>query len=277
MEIWLALPFAYQVTISFVFGSIIGSFLNVVLYRLHTGKSLSGHSHCLSCGKRLRAPELVPLVSYVALRARCYGCGAKIPSRYFTVELLTGLLFTAVFLTATELVPLILMLSFTALLVVVAVYDYRHLIIPDDLVIGLTGIAVVQAGYTLYLSHNPQEFAFAFGAAFLGSIFFYSLWYMSQGKWIGFGDVKLAFPLGLMSGTTAVFSMIVLSFWIGAAVGLSILLLQYVAKRGQGTLRFFKRRLTMKSALPFAPFLIAGFLVVYLCEINVVSLLTYAF
>jgi leader peptidase (prepilin peptidase) / N-methyltransferase len=274
MEFLLALPVAYQVAIGFGFGVIIGSFLNVVLYRLHTGKSLSGHSHCLSCGKRLRALELIPLFSYVALRGRCRGCGAKIPARYFIVELLTGLLFVGVFLTATELIPLILMLCFVSVLVVVAVYDYRHLIIPDEMVLALTGIAMLAVGYELYVSRDPLEFVLSMGAALLGSVFFYSLWHFSGGKWIGFGDVKLAFPLGLMVGKTAVFSMIVLSFWVGALCGLGILLMQYIVQRLKRT-GLVTRRLTLKSALPFAPFLIAGFFLVYLAKINVVTLLTY--
>jgi len=277
MEFLLALPPAYLIINSFIFGVIIGSFLNVVLYRLHTGKSLSGHSHCMSCGKRLRAIELVPLFSYLALRGRCKGCQAAIPSRYFFVELMTGLLFVAVVATAEDLASLLFMLVFTALLIVVAVYDYRHLIIPDDMVFLLTAVAVLQAGYLLLMSHDTLAFALSFGAAFLGSIFFYSLWYMSAGKWIGFGDVKLAFPLGLMVGATAVFSMIVLSFWVGAVVGLGILALQYGLRKWGRSGRFLKRKLTMKSALPFAPFLIVGFLIVYLAEVNVVSLLTYAF
>ncbi len=277
MELLAVLPFAYEATIAFVFGVIIGSFLNVVLYRLHTGKSLSGHSHCLSCGKRLRSPELIPLFSYLVLRGRCHGCGAKIPVRYFLVELMTGLLFVAVTATVSGTATLLVMLGFTSLLVVVAVYDLRHFIIPDDLVIGLTAIAMLEAGYKLTLSQDSRLFAISLAAAFFGSLFFYSLWYMSNGRWIGFGDVKLAFPLGLMVGPTYVFSMVVLSFWIGAAIGLGILALQWLMARGQGRLRKGWRRLTMKSALPFAPFLITGFFVTYLCHINVISFFTYAF
>lgn len=275
MEAFALLPLLYQTLIAFVFGTIIGSFLNVVLYRLHTGKSLSGHSHCLSCGKRLSALELVPLFSYLALRGRCHGCGAKIPPRYFFVEGLTGVLFAAVTLTTSSVSVLLLMLGFVSLLVTIAVYDYRHLIIPDELVLGLVVIAMLGAGYELVLSYDPGAFALDLLIAFFGSLFFYSLWYMSGGRWIGFGDVKLAFPLGLMIGKTYVFSMIVVSFWIGAAIGLSLLALQYLKAKGSRSRG--KRALTMKSALPFAPFLIAGFLVTYFFDLNVITLFTYEF
>ena len=86
------LPFSVLTLYAFVFGVIIGSFLNVYIYRFHTGKSLSGHSHCLSCGTPLKPYELIPLLSYVFLRGRCRTCGCKIPARYFLVELTAGLL-----------------------------------------------------------------------------------------------------------------------------------------------------------------------------------------
>jgi prepilin signal peptidase PulO-like enzyme (type II secretory pathway) len=265
-----------QVSILFGFGVIIGSFLNVVLYRLHTGKSLSGHSHCLSCGRQLRAYELIPLLSYMCLRGTCRMCHSYIPIRYFLVELLTGILFVLVYLISTSVFGLFLGLLFVSVLVLVVVYDLRHLIIPDELVFWLTGIALVQSGYELVLSENPVVFMSDLGAAFLGALFFYFLWRISSGRWIGFGDVKLAVPLGFMLGAAGVFSMIVLAFWVGAIVGVLLLTLQWMAvKRGQPYLRLGRRTLTMKSALPFAPFLITGFLLVWLCEVNVVTLLSY--
>ncbi len=276
MDLLVSLPFFAQLSILFGFGVIIGSFLNVVLYRLHTGKSLAGHSHCLSCGRRLRALELVPLLSYLGLGARCRSCRSYIPVRYFLVELLTGLLFVLVYLNSSGLFELLLGLVFVSVLVVVAVYDLRHLIIPDELVFILTALALLQSGYLLFGTADGVAFAYDLGAAFLGSLFFYFLWQASGGKWIGFGDVKLALPLGLMVGCMGVFSMIVLAFWVGAIIGLALLALQYLARRGKLPLRFFGRRLTMKSALPFAPFLITGFLLVWLWGIDVVTLLTYA-
>ena len=167
------------------------------------------------------------------------------------------------------------MLGFVSLLVVIAVYDYRHLIIPDELVSGLVVIAMLSVGYELVLSYDPGAFALDLLVAFFGSLFFYSLWYMSGGRWIGFGDVKLAFPLGLMIGKTYVFSMVVVSFWIGAIIGLGVLALQYVRTKMSG--RRGKKVLTMKSALPFAPFLIAGFLVTYFFDLNIITLFTYEF
>lgn len=276
MGFLVIVPLWTQLLCLFCFGIIIGSFLNVVLYRLHTGKSLSGHSHCLSCGRRLTALELIPLLSYLGLRGRCISCQSYIPARYFLVELVTGFLFMALILVSESWVYMILGAIAMSLLVVIAVYDLRHFIIPDELVFGLTVVAMLMSGYQLYFSREPLTFATDLAVAFLGTLFFYGLWQISKGTWIGFGDVKLALPLGMMVGASSVFSMIVLSFWVGAIVGVALLLLQRLQKRGKLPLRFLRGRLTMKSVLPFAPFLITGFLLVWLWDFSVISLLTYA-
>lgn len=276
MEFLVIVPLWAQLLCLFCFGIIIGSFLNVVLYRLHTGKSLSGHSHCLSCGRRLTALELIPLLSYLGLRGRCVACQSYIPIRYFLVELLTGLLFMGLVLVSESWVEVLFGAVVVSLLVVTAVYDLRHFIIPDELVFCLTVVAMLMSGYELYFSREPLTFALDLMVAFLGTLFFYGLWQISKGTWIGFGDVKLTLPLGLMVGASSVFSMIVLAFWVGAVVGVALLLLQRLQKRGKLPLRFFRTRLTMKSVLPFAPFLISGFLLVWLWDVSVISLLTYA-
>jgi leader peptidase (prepilin peptidase)/N-methyltransferase len=275
MEFFTNLPLPLFVFIVFGFGIIIGSFLNVYLYRFHTGKSLSGKSHCLSCGTSLRPYELFPLLSYLCLWGRCRTCGSHIPARYFLVELLTGILFVAIALTASDLVSMFIALIFVSILVVIAVYDLYHLIIPDELAISLALLAVLEQGYLLTQGLAVADFGYNILAATLGSLFFYSLWRYSRGKWIGFGDVKLAMPLGIMVGCTGVFSMIVVSFWVGAVIGLGSLAYLGLKRRGQPHLRLLPQRLTMKSAIPFAPFLIIGFLGVYLFGIDVIVLLSY--
>ena len=105
-----------------------------------------------------------------------------------------------------------------------------------------------------------------------------TLHYMSKGAWMGLGDAKLAFPLGLLVGTPAVFSMIVASFWIGAVVGVTLILYRLVYQkvrlyaRGKHRLPISPTSLTMKSEIPFAPFLIIAFLVVYLFDWSALSL-----
>ncbi|KKT79022.1 MAG: putative type IV leader peptidase/N-methyltransferase [Parcubacteria group bacterium GW2011_GWF2_44_8] len=269
------LPFGLFVTIFFVFGVIIGSFLNVYLYRLHTGKSLMGSSHCLSCGNPLRAYELVPILSYLALRGRCRKCNSYIPKRYLLVELLTGLLFVGVALVAADIMSLLHLLFFVSVLVVIAVYDIYHLVIPDELVGSLMVTAMTYKFYLLIIGSPVQAFWFDVVTALIASLFLLSLWRVSKGTWIGFGDVKLVIPLALWVGYQAAFSMVVLAFWIGAVVGVLSILSHNIYRRGQPHLRFLPQELTMKSAIPFAPFLILGYLTVLFFGIDVISLLSY--
>src|ERR1035437_10118568 len=129
--------------IFFVFGLIIGSFLNVVILRLNTQKSLGGRSGCMSCLNKLSWYELIPVFSFLGLRGRCKNCKAKISIQYPIVELITGFIFAALFLKFQNVfffntVPVF---SFTyafyavafSLLLVIAVYDIRHKIIPNKL------------------------------------------------------------------------------------------------------------------------------------------------
>lgn len=270
------LPTSLIISFVFILGVIIGSFLNVYLYRFHTGKTLMGSSHCLSCGKPLRVFELIPLLSYLCLRGRCRTCHSYIPSRYFLVELLTGLLFVGVVLTVTDIISVVHMLVLVSILVVVAVYDIYHMIIPDELVLAILAVVLSHQLYLHIIGLPTEVFFMNIIAALAGSLFLLILWRVSGGTWIGFGDVKLIIPLALSVGYTSVFSLLVLSFWVGAIIGVGILLVQKIRKRGQPHLRFLDQELTMKSAVPFAPFLIISYLAILFFEIDVVSLLTYA-
>ncbi len=270
------LPTSLLATIAFMFGVIIGSFLNVYIYRFHTGKSLMGNSHCLSCATPLKFYELFPLFSYLFLRGRCRTCHSYIPSRYFWVELLTGSLFVGVVLTVNDIYSMFFLLATVSVLVVIAVYDIYHFIIPDELTLAVLGLVLGNQFY-LHLTGVPLvNFAWNIMAALLASLFLLLLWRFSDGRWIGFGDVKLVIPLALGVGYASVFSLVVLSFWIGALVGLILLGYQKIKRRGQPHLRFLPAELTIKSAVPFAPFLILGYLTVLFWGIDVVSLLSYA-
>ncbi|MFT5036523.1 MAG: prepilin signal peptidase PulO-like enzyme (type II secretory pathway) [Candidatus Azotimanducaceae bacterium] len=259
----------------FVFGAIIGSFLNVVIYRFHTGKSLSGNSHCMSCLRRLRWFELFPLFSYLVLRGKCRTCRSHIPPRYFIVELITACAFYAIYMHGGSVESMFLMGGLFTLLLVISVYDINHYIIPNELVI-LTGVLV--AGFYGSAIYSGASFSVLIPASLsaLGAFLFYGgLWKFSKGRWIGFGDAKLAIPLGFLVGFPAVFSMIVLSFWIGAFISVLLIGIQAVLKRGQIHLHFLRTPLKMKSEIPFAPFLIAGFIASYFYDIDVLSLITY--
>jgi len=265
----LLIPISWFFLIAFGFGVIIGSFLNVYIYRFNTGKSLAGHSHCLSCGTRLRFYDLFPLFSYLFLRGRCRDCGCKIPARYFLVELATGLLFALSLTLSLDIVMIALLWFIFSVLVVITVYDLYHFIIPDRLTIILTLSVIALVAYEYFLFPSELDILLYRGlSALAGSAFFLALWVVSKGRWLGFGDVKLAFPLSLLAGTDYVFSFIVYSFWIGALI--SLLIIGWVkVSRGKPHLHLKGPALTMKSAVPFAPFLVASCLVILFTHYNV--------
>ncbi len=258
---------------TFIFGLIIGSFLNVLIYRLHTGKSLGGQSHCLSCAQPLSWYELVPVFSYVALRGRCRTCGSFIPLRYLWVELTTGLLFVA----AAVSLPLHFWWAaflVVSILVVITVYDLRHLIIPNGLVLVLSAVAVSYRLHEGYLLGDYftiiKEAALSAAVAGLPLLFIVGI---SRGRWMGLGDPKLAFVLGLFLTWTQSLSLLLLSFWSGAALTLLFLGGQRIVKAGKKRLLFSRRQLTMRSEVPFAPFLVLSFLLVWFSGIGITDIL----
>ncbi len=273
------LPIYYLLILVFIFGSIIGSFLNVVIYRLHTGKNLSGHSHCLSCGTNLRWYHLFPLFSYLFLRGRCQFCTALISVRYFIVELATATLFFLGVVTnlMTDLKTFILYGLIFSVLVIITVYDFNHFIIPDE----MTLLLILSTSILLIVKYQQGLITIAdlkmdFLAATIGTAFFGFLWLISKGEWLGLGDVKLAFPLSLMVGFKSVFSFIVVSFWSGALISLLLMYLMSLLIRGKTHLPNRSKTLTMKSAVPFAPFLVLGSLLTLLIDINVLSFFSFA-
>ncbi|MBY0538641.1 prepilin peptidase [Patescibacteria group bacterium] len=276
IETIVLMPPYFVATVVFIFGLIIGSFLNVYIYRFHTGKSLAGSSHCLSCRTPLRFYELFPLFSYLGLLGRCRSCSALIPSRYFWVELTTGILFLWVVQVFSDVYLWPLLLVLMATLVVISVYDLAHFIIPNAFVVFLSLLALVYVGYGVYVSEDYLGVIWNVAAALLAFLFFAGLWWYSDGKWLGFGDAKLAIPLAFMIGISGVFSMIALSFWIGAFISVIILLWQKYGNRGQLGFRSANHTLTIKSEVPFAPFLIIGFLLVFMGGVDVLLWFSYA-
>lgn len=281
-------------------GLVVGSFLNVVIYRFHTGKSLQGRSRCLSCGHTLSWVCLFPVASYLALRGRCAYCTARISPRYFLVELLTALLFGMVAATTSSLFLTLALLTLVSLLVVILVYDLLHTIIPDEYVIAVTVVAVGIGALSIFDAQGAyvvREILLRLAGGAVGFLFFASLWYVSRGRWIGFGDAKLAFPLGLIVSWPGVVSMVVFSFWIGAVISVCLLGLQYLAWQGrlylvsrpqsslffrltvmlQTYFRLPRLGLTMKSEIPFAPFLICGFVLVYFFSLTIFTFITFIF
>ncbi len=232
--------------ILFVFGAIIGSFLNVLSLRLNSGLSLAGRSSCASCRKKLSWKELFPILSFLWLRGRCRECKTRISWQYPAVELWTGLIFASVFSFDKTLSENIIVLLVFCLYVSMVAYDVRHKIIPNSLVYTSVVCAlllrVVTVGDLWDWFSGPILFSF-FGL----------IWLVSRGRAMGFGDAKLALSAGLLLGLSQGLSAIVLSFWIGAIYGVSIIFLNRF-----NTLLNVREKITIKSEIPFAPFMVAG-------------------
>ena len=142
-----------------------------------------------------------------------------------------------------------------SLLIIISVYDLRHFIIPNKVVWIFNGVAFVSLfiiHYSLFISYILS------GLVFFG--FFALLWLVSRGKWMGFGDAKLALGLGWLLGPVQTFSAFLISFWLGAIVGIGLLILK-------------KSKYSIKSQIPFGPFLVVGAIVSFLFNINIFGLL----
>ncbi len=250
---------------SFALGTIIGSFLNVVAYRYGTSKSLGGRSSCMSCCQQLKWYELIPVVSYVLLSGKCRTCKSKISAQYPFVESITGLLFAMTFLKFLPILeqsPLVFVFMFSffafifSLLMVIAVYDMRHKMIPDRLVYLFSGLSLFMIAVLYFISgSNLISLVIAILAGPILALPFALLWYFSGGKWIGFGDAKLALGMGWFLGLSGGFSAVALGFWIGAIVSLFLLA---VSKYGKG-----KTKITRRTEIPFAPFLLIELALVF--------------
>ncbi|MBP9771851.1 MAG: prepilin peptidase [Candidatus Pacebacteria bacterium] len=273
----MSLQEAYLVLIGvFVFGTIIGSFANVFILRWGTGRSLNGRSSCASCGHKLSWYELIPVASYLLQKGRCRSCGARISPQYVLVEILFGVLFVAAgfsaFMTGLSMVgyaTFFFSLAVIFLLTSLAVYDLRHLIIPDGMAYMFIVLAFLWGLYHNALTIPGALMTVRDGLLVASPLFL--LWMMSRGRWMGFGDVKLAVGIGMLLGMLGGFSALIFAVWVGAIVSLAVL----------GVTRFLShvslarrhQRLTMKSEIPFGPFLAAATLFVFLTNITIVSLI----
>ena len=253
----------YSLVLAFIFGTIVGSFLNVIALRFNTGMTLGGRSKCLSCGKTLTWVELVPLFSYIFQRGACKKCKSKISWQYPLVEFMAGAIFVLIFFAFPPLTPVLaiqtlLYILCTCLLLVISVYDIKHKIIPDQFVYVFDFIALV----SVFIGGSSWFHIPGLGGLLAGPIIalpFALLWLVSKGTWMGLGDAKLVLGIGWLLGLNGGINAMVLAFWIAAVA--SILWLMVVYKR-------FKPR----TEIPFGPYLILGMYLVLLFNIQVIDL-----
>lgn len=271
-------------TLLFVLGLTIGSFLNVVIIRTRDGRSIVGRSACMACKRVLKAFEMVPVFSFVALRGACRTCNASLSWQYPVVEFLTGCVFVGVAyvfgfdlgVIANPLWWLTYMVHVTiwSLLIIIAFHDLETTIIPDAFVYGLGILALVSSMVTPYGFVSLTPYTAIAGPCVAAPLLF--LWIISRGKWIGLADSKLALSFGWLLGLTAGLSAVVLAFWIGAVVSLILIVVQrYFVPRLHSSLPFLHKKLSLKSEVPFGPFLILGCAGAYFWGFNLFTALVW--
>jgi len=243
--------------IVFIFGLIIGSFLNVLIWRLYTGESaFKGRSYCPKCKHRLDFFDLFPVMSFIVQGGKCRYCRGAISWQYPIVELATAILFVAAYLVSGfnfsagsgsvlggQFFILLKYWFVVSAMIVIFVYDAKHYLILDKIIYPAVVVAVLAS--PLLGLENLWWRAVLEGllAAAIGGGFFFLQYVVSKGKWIGGGDVKMGFLMGLILGIKGLFVALFFSYVSGALFGLGLIA--------------FKKK-TMKSQIPFGTFLAAG-------------------
>ena len=255
-----------------ILGLIFGSFIDALVWRIHEQAKLSqkkkgkvpreltmlhGRSMCPSCHHVLMARDLIPVLSWVMLRGKCRYCGKPISWQVPLIELVTGLLFVLSYicwptsLQGLGLLQFVFWLVFVVGFVALAVYDLKWYILPDRIVYPLVGVAVVEVLLSLILFHSGWLTVLgSVWGILIASGIFYVLYQVSDGKWIGGGDVKLGLVLGiLLGGPLLSLLLLFVASVLGTLVSMPLLA---VGKAKRSTL------------IPFGPFLIVATMIIEL-------------
>jgi len=261
-----------------VLGLCFGSFVNALVWRVHeqartkkpTAKQptvtpaqanrlsiLNGRSMCPHCEHELAARDLLPIVSWLSLKGKCRYCGKPIAYQYPLVEMMTALLFVASYIwwpvpiQGAQVVLFIIWLPILIGLMALLVYDLRWMLLPNRILYPSGALAGLYALVSILTAHRPlTALVNVILAVAVGGGIFYVLFQVSAGKWIGGGDVKLGWLLGLIVGTPArSILFIFLAALLGSAVSVPLLA---------------SHKLKRDSTIPFGPFLIIGSIIVQL-------------
>ena len=228
---------------AFVFGMVVGSFLNVCICRMPKDQSVvTPPSHCPHCSYQIRWYDNIPLVSYLLLRGKCRGCGAHISLQYPLVELLNGILTLLLFLRFGPTLAFVALFIFCSALVVITFIDIEHQIIPDE--ISLSGIVL---GFVLSFFLQGHSWLNSLLGILLGGgsllLVAYAYQWLTGKEGMGGGDIKLLAMMGAFLGWKSIPFIIFASSMVGSVVGISMMLFQ---------------KKDSKLAIPFGPYLAFG-------------------
>lgn len=255
MMMWLETPSWFQGAVIFIFAICIGSFLNVLIYRLPRSESIvSPGSRCPHCRHALSWYFNIPLLSYILIRGKCHYCGAPVSSRYFFVELITGILITALYFVSLRTPsPLFYFLFFSLFLtglIVATFIDLEHYLIPDLVSLGGIPLGILSSSFLPFMMEQTTPAkggAVAFFSALFGGSLLLIISYLGKKAFkkeaMGMGDVKLMAMIGAFLGIKKV----CLTLFFGSVAG-SLISVALVLKGNAG----------WKSQIPFGPYLTIG-------------------
>jgi len=228
---------------AFIFGAVVGSFLNVCIFRIPAKTSIiKPLSQCPHCHHPVRFYDNIPLISYIVLRGKCRDCEGKISWRYPLVELVTAILSVLLFLRFGFTINFLIYFIFTAVLIVITFIDIDHQIIPDVLTLPGIPIFFLLAIFVVKVPWSEALIGLLIGGGMLFTIaYIYQL--ITKREGMGGGDIKLLAMIGGFLGWKSLIFILLVSSFSGAIVGIAAMVIQ---------------KKDMKYAIPFGPFLSAA-------------------
>lgn len=242
----------------FVIGTLLGSFYNVVGYRLPKGQSIVfPPSHCPNCNHRLGASELIPILSFIFLKGKCKHCRQKISAFYPIFEFLTGLLFVISYIIFGPTKEFLLAITFVSLLIIIVVSDYEFMIIEDSVLIFFSILLFAEIWWVNGLTK-------ALYSLLNGILAFFTMWalkkfgdFLFKKESMGGGDIKLLFIFGMVLS----YPIAILSIFLGSLIGLPISLIIMAKKKAH--------------IIPFGPFLALGAIILFFTQIDIQTIIDF--
>lgn len=249
----------YFTIISFIMGTIFGSFYNVCIYRIPNKQSVANPpSHCYKCENRLKPIDLIPILSWIFLKGKCRYCGTKVSSRYAIVEAITGLLFALTYISFGYSFKTIYYMILISILIIITFIDIDHFIIPDEIIIlgSIIAIIVNLLGYGTGFIDGIKGALFAGGGVL---IVISAIEFIVKKEVMGGGDIKLYAMLGLFFGTKLALLTILLSIYVGGAYGIIFIIYNKIKKKEANTM------------IPFGPFISIAAIISMLWGNNIID------
>lgn len=235
--------------IIFIYGLLIGSFLNVCIYRIPRSESIAWPgSHCPKCNHKLRWYDNIPLLSYLILKGKCRYCNESISKQYPIVEFLNAIIYIIMYFNFGYSIDFIFYSLLFSILILITFIDLKEMIIPDLLVIVILILSVLYKGINYFLYSISPNILSSLGGMFLAGGLFLAIVILSRGG-MGGGDVTLIAALGFVLGVKYILFNILLSFILGAIISVFLLATKFK---------------TRKDPIPFGPFIVLAFFITVL-------------